>query len=442
MIFNSLAFIIFWIIFTLFFIRSWKENSKYLLIIIFSLFFYGFWKWEFIFLIILSGVIDFFAGLMIRKGEKKKVWLFASILTNIGILFSFKYLPYYTNLEGTLFATLPIGISFYTFQSMSYTIDVYRGHLKATNNFLKFFAYLSMFPQLVAGPIVRARDLLDQLQFCRLQRGEELYFGLKLISFGFFKKMVIADGVASFVNIAFSNNPTFPDSSLYWWCASLCFALQIYCDFSGYSDIARGLARIYGINFPLNFNHPYLATSFKDFWSRWHISLSSWFKDYIYIPLGGNRSGHLRSHFNMWLTMLISGLWHGANYTFLIWGGIHALFLSGERLLTPLKIKTPKLIKLSIVFSLILVSWVFFRAESLTQAIDIVIRMFSFSGLDHGLDNWLLFIIALFFLRELSVFFKLKFQTLNKLEPVWVGALAALAFFLRGDGNIFIYFQF
>ena len=214
---------------------------------------------------------------------------------------------------------------------MSYTIDVYRGRMKPVTNLFHFFAFLSMFPQLVAGPIVRARDLIPQLEKNRDTTEAERWDGLKLIVGGYFKKVVIADNLAPFVNTAFAAVPS-PDSSLYWWLVIAAFAFQIFFDFAGYSDIARGLAKWMGYDFLVNFDHPYTSTSLREFWARWHISLSTWFRDYVYIPLGGSKKGESWGHVSMWMTMVISGLWHGAAFHFLVWGAVHALFLSIERI--------------------------------------------------------------------------------------------------------------
>lgn len=215
---------------------------------------------------------------------------------------------------------LPVGISFFTFQSMSYTIDVYRRRLKPTSNFLHFMAYLALFPQLVAGPIVRACDLLPALELWHPPSAAVRWANLRLIAIGFFKKMVIADNLAPLVDQAFES-PVLQGAWAYWWVVSIMFAAQIYCDFSGYTDIARGLGGLMGYEFPENFNHPYAAIGFRDFWSRWHISLSTWFRDYVYVPLGGSRHGAVRGYVNMWITMLLSGIWHGAGWTFIVWGG-------------------------------------------------------------------------------------------------------------------------
>lgn len=458
MVFNSLAFIVFILFFIIFFYRERSENVKYLIISTFSLLFYAYWKWEYTFLIILSGLIDFVCGAQIYKSKHKKKWLYVSLITNLGILFSFKYFNFFIvflrdigmnvslSSSSGYWSVLPIGISFYTFQSMSYTIDIYRGHLRPTNNFLKFFSYLSMFPQLVAGPIVRARDVLDQLKYSKLQKGDELYYSLKLIVYGMFKKTVIADGVAKYVNVAFAR-PEYPESSLYWWSAAICFGIQIYCDFSGYSDIARGLARMFGIHFPLNFNHPYTAISFKDFWSRWHISLSTWFRDYVYIPLGGSRGGRIKSDFNMWMTMFISGLWHGANYTFLVWGAIHSFCLSLERvIIKDFGVKVPTILHRIFVLAMVSIAWVYFRAENVQQANNIVLSMLSFSGLNISMGNTLFLIVLILIGREVYVAKELQRgrfrEKLNRYEPVWVGLMAAITIYFRGEGDTFIYFQF
>ena len=345
MLFNSLAFLVFAAIF----FAVWPRIRHLLVtrstfIVAASFVFYGWWDWRFLFLIIASGLVDFCCALGIEKFPKaRKAFLFLSLFCNIGSLAVFKYLDFFIeNLNSTsqwissplnipaAELILPVGISFYTFQSMSYTIDVYKGEMKPTRNLSHFFAYLSMFPQLVAGPIVRARELIPALESHQPVKQGDLWLGLRWIVHGYFKKMVIADSFAPVVASAFESGSVAPSCS-YWWCIVVMFAFQIYCDFSGYSDIARGLGKWMGFDFPENFNHPYIARGFRDFWSRWHISLSTWFRDYVYVPLGGSRVSQPKAHFNMWVTMLISGFWHGAAWTFLIWGALHALYLSVER---------------------------------------------------------------------------------------------------------------
>jgi D-alanyl-lipoteichoic acid acyltransferase DltB (MBOAT superfamily) len=440
-----------------------------------SFIFYGWWDWRFLFLIIGSGLIDYLAGWFINKKPKLKLLLLIlSLLGNLGSLAAFKYSGFFAENIGLLLQKfgievnlkdaipdfmliLPVGISFYTFQSMSYTIDIYRGRLKPTANILQFFSYLAMFPQLVAGPIVRAADLLPQLKKPRQVTSLENWNGLKLILIGFFKKVVLADNIAPFVNYAFSDVNT-STSTLYWWVAVIGFAFQIYFDFSGYSDIARGLAKWMGFHFRMNFNHPYISTSIREFWTRWHISLSTWFRDYVYIPLGGSKKGKLRGHLNMWITMTVSGFWHGAAWTYIIWGAMHAFYLSIERIFKiPKRLGSftgGKVIALFLLLFQVMIAWVFFRAGSFQQATNIIGYMLS---INHTLDfnpNDLSFVNAVFFivigiLIESWFFFNLKKYLLNLnfnykkiLEPAMFISLVLIIIFLRGKGEEFIYFQF
>ena len=388
MAFNSLEFLVFCIgFFSVWpFIRR-TQTTSWIFLTAASFFFYGWWDWRFLFLIISSGTIDYFAGIGIEQYPRyKKAILWLSICGNIGTLSIFKYSGFFArNLDLMLswvgisvhtadqlpyFITIiPIGISFYTFQSMSYTIDIYRGNLSPTRNFFHFFAYLSMFPQLVAGPIVRASDMLVQLKTIRPISETDRWEGLKLIVYGLFKKMVIADNLAQQVNFVFEN-PTQSNSCGLWWLTTILFSVQIYCDFSGYTDIARGLGRWMGFHIKKNFNHPYSATSLRDFWQRWHISLSTWFRDYVYFPLGGNRKGSFNRTINIFITMLLSGLWHGASWTFLVWGFVHAIFYTFERMINWQQIvnRVPiagKVTVYVIVQIQVLVGWVFFSIKKL-----------------------------------------------------------------------------
>jgi D-alanyl-lipoteichoic acid acyltransferase DltB (MBOAT superfamily) len=350
MSFHSLAFLIFAAVFFALWPLLKKGNiRRWSFIIVASFVFYGWWDWRFLFLLVGTGFIDFAAALAMEKWPKnKRLFLILSLGSNISALGFFKYsgfiaenidhlllhigLVTHLRLELPDYALmLPVGISFYTFQAMSYTVSVYWRQMPATRNILHFFAFLSMFPQLVAGPISRATNLLPQLLVDRRITEEDRWAGTTLVIRGFFKKLVIADHLAPIVTAAFSS-PVLPESPFYWWGVAAAFAFQIYFDFSGYSDIARGLARWMGYDLMVNFNQPYTATSLKEFWTRWHISLSSWFRDYVYIPLGGSRLGQWRSHLNMWVTMLISGLWHGAAWHFVMWSACHAFFLSIERI--------------------------------------------------------------------------------------------------------------
>lgn len=467
MLFNSLVFVVFALLFFLVAkLLGNKVKERLIWLTLASFFFYGWWDWRFIFLIIFSGLVDFFAAKsMVNSPKRKKIFFILSIIGNLVSLSVFKYSGFIAQNIDTLFALndgftfannipdffliTPVGISFYTFQSMSYTFDVYRGKLKPTKSIIHFFAYLSMFPQLVAGPIVRAKTLLPQLLKVPKISKEERWAGFQLIVRGYFKKMVIADNLAPLVVSAFSA-PELNQSSVYWWGISIAFALQIYCDFAGYSDIARGLAKWMGYNFPDNFNHPYISTSLREFWTRWHISLSSWFKDYLYIPLGGGKTKKLRSHFNLWVTMIVSGLWHGAAWTFIMWGVIHAFFLSIERITKwPEKLSNNKLTKLIVWFLVtiqVLVAWIFFRAETIGQAFKITKIMFAFRGplsFNWGLNGTVFILIIL--LRELSVATKTD-RYLKRISPIYemlfYAFLIAVIIYFRGEGSEFIYFQF
>ncbi len=303
MLFNSIEFFIFLGVF----FAAWpfmrrRDNRRWAYLIVVSFFFYGWWDWRFLFLLTGTGLNDYLAGLaMVKWPRCKRLFLGASITGNLGSLMIFKYLDFsITNVNWLMKAfgidhplplahlILPVGISFYTFQSLSYTIDVYKGRLVPTRNILHFFAFLSLFPQLLAGPIVRATDLLPQLRTWKDPTATQRWDGLRLVFYGYFKKAVLADNLAPIVNAAFSST-AFVNSGAYWWVVIVCFAFQIYCDFSGYSDIARGLAKWMGYEFIVNFEHPYISSSIREFWTRWHISLSTWYRDYVYIGLGGSR---------------------------------------------------------------------------------------------------------------------------------------------------------
>jgi len=471
--FNSLVFILFAILFFLGwpFLRR-RNNTRWIYLVCASFVFYGWWDWRFLFLIMGSGFIDFFAGLAMEKfPAKKRAWLILSIIGNVGSLGLFKYLDFgiananwLFNLLGLDFQIpiahliLPVGISFYTFQSMSYTIDIYRGELKPTHNVFHFFAYLSLFPQLVAGPIVRARDLLPQLEQAGPITEQQRWEAMNLIAFGFFKKVVVADTLAMTINSAFAAE-TLEQSAAFWWLIMIMFAFQIYCDFSGYSDIARGLGKSMGYEFPVNFRNPYIASSFRGFWQRWHISLSTWFRDYVYFGLGGSEKGYMRSHINMWITMLISGLWHGASWTFIGWAVLHSLYLSLERLTEwprrILKLPGGRHLATLCIFLLTTVAWVFFRAQSFGQAFSVLTIMFNFSIfnsavidkiVDNNAINVLLLIIGsqLFFYLEMDkadwATSKSRFKT--AFDSAFIAVIILICVFMRAPSNTFIYFQF
>jgi D-alanyl-lipoteichoic acid acyltransferase DltB (MBOAT superfamily) len=478
MLFNSPIFLLF----AALFFAGWpiakrQNNIRYAYIVLFSFVFYGWWDWRFLFLIVGSGLIDYFAGLgMAAVPTRRKLWLVLSLIGNIGSLMVFKYSGFFADNLTWLFSQfglhlalresiphfvliLPVGISFYTFQSMSYSIDVYKGELRPTRDVIHFFAFLSFFPQLVAGPIVRAADFLPQLEVEPHTDESSRWEGTKLIVHGFAKKVFIADNLAYYVTEAF-NNPIHSPSMSYWWLIMTAFAFQIYCDFSGYSDIARGLAKWSGYDFLVNFRHPYVATSLREFWARWHISLSTWFRDYVYIPLGGSKGSRFRSELNMWTTMLISGFWHGAAWNFLIWGAMHAAGTSLERLSRwPQRLMAlpgGRFVASAVLLLEVWIAWVFFRASSLDQALRIIGTMFSWHGgpqtlvaqlggvkiLNIGL------IITITAAREFWFFMhwdERRFLPPRLARPAEMAGLAAItvvSVFYRGPGSQFIYFQF
>lgn len=363
------------------------------------------WDPRLIVLIVVTTVVHYFAALLIERLNNEEAYfrlrrliLIGSVTFSIGILFIYKYFNFFSVSVGEIFKAvaipfdpvilniaLPLGISFYTFQTLSYTIDVYRGNICSEKHFGYFALYISYFPRIVMGPIERAGNLLPQFKKKLLFDYDNITYGLKLMAIGFFKKLVVADTLAKGVNIVYNNVNDY--SGFVLVAATIMFTFQIYCDFSGYSDIAIGCAKTMGINLTQNFRSPYLSASFKEFWSRWHITLSTWFRDYVYIPLGGNRVSEVRSYFNLIVTFLLSGLWHGAAWTFVIWGGLHGVFQVIEKIIrnripeneNP-NSNTWSIIKhfLAIATTFLLVSfaWLFFRANSIADAIYVIQNMF------------------------------------------------------------------
>ena len=341
MLFNSLHFLIFFPI-ILFLYFTIPHKYRWTILLAGSYYFYMSWKAEYIILIMISTLIDYVAGIQIDKAvsrTRKKIFLGLSLFTNLGLLFAFKYFNFFSDSTRiflqqfaiqlnplTLKVLLPVGISFYTFQTLSYTIDIFRGRIKPEKHLGIFAVYVSFFPQLVAGPIERAKNLLPQFYVKHKFKYDRAVSGARLMLWGFFKKMVIADTVAITVNMVFNNPSAY--SGTYLILATIFFAIQIYCDFSGYSDIAIGAARMMGFDLMQNFRMPYLSKSIREFWKRWHISLSTWFRDYLYYPLIGKKITIFKLYFCIFLVFLISGLWHGANWTFLIWGGLHGFYLT------------------------------------------------------------------------------------------------------------------
>ena len=399
-IFFPLVFFLYWIFFT----KNILHRNIFLISV--SYFFYGWWDWRFLSLIIISSIIDFIVGKKIHTQEnatKRKRWLFISLAVNIGFLGFFKYFNFFidsfieafsvfgTDLDGYhLNIILPVGISFYTFQTLSYTLDIYYKKLKPTNNVFAFLAFVSFFPQLVAGPIERAKNLLPQFLKINTISYDLLRSGLLLMVWGFFKKIVIADRLAIFVDNAYLNIDSLDGITSI--VTTIFFTFQLYLDFSAYSDIAIGSARILGFNLSTNFRRPFLSSSFSDFWKRWHISLSSWFKDYVYIPLGGNRVTKTKFIRNILIVFILSGLWHGASWNFVIWGALNGLFILVFDKLLSNKNNTlfKKLFTSCFIFSLWALSLIFFRAQTFSDAINMFYNLFKANNdvlFNYGLNS-------------------------------------------------------
>jgi len=475
MVFNSLEFAVFFVIvFSLYLLCAHKYQNRLLLVA--NYVFYGAWDWRFLSLILISTIIDYFCGLKIHSSgslKRRKVFLFISVFANLSILFFFKYFNFFTDNLVSLFAQfgfdlninvmnilLPVGISFYTFQTMSYSFDIYRERLKPCKNFLDFALFVSFFPQLVAGPIERAENLLPQILNKRKVIWQNILEGAHLIVWGLFQKIFIADNLARLVD------PVFADHTQYSGTVILltvyAFTFQIFCDFAGYSNIARGLGKCMGFDLMVNFNLPYLATNPRDFWSRWHISLSTWLRDYLYIPLGGNRKGPVRTYINLTIVMLLGGLWHGAAWTFILWGLFHGILLVVYRLLEPVaKIIAPAkksfadrvyfLLKVVIFFHLVCIGWLIFRSQSVSQFVEMM-RMIvtdfnpgQESGV-IGIARTMVFLLTGLLLVQLVQYLRKDllaiYRTGTVLNSMIHSAMFYLMVFNSEPNHSFLYFQF
>lgn len=484
MLFNSTQFAIFLpVVFSLF----WLIPNKYrwLLLLCASYYFYMCWNVQYVVLILFVTVVSFLSALFIEWAASerlRKYALFFSFCACLGTLFVFKYFNFFytsaarladctgMNLKPiSLGLLLPVGISFYTFQSLSYVVDVYRGEAAAEHHFGIYATFVSFFPQLVAGPIERTNNLLPQLKIPSRFHYSQASYGLKLMAWGYFKKLVIADNISVYVDTVFDEISSFHGFALIL--AAFFFTVQIYCDFSAYSDIARGTAKLLGIELMENFRTPYFSANLHEFWNRWHISLSTWFRDYIYIPLGGNRVGKLKHSFNLLITFLISGLWHGANWTFVIWGGIHGLAQIVENRRSFIKkkkeIRCPWILGVLFVFLFSMFTWVFFRAKTIDDALYFFRHMFDgishphiyisrgFSAREHvgiGADKTeFLKVMSLLFLLAVYDFASLKNDVIDWLsqQPVfirwsiYITLTWLIILFAPRTGNAeFVYFQF
>ncbi len=473
MLFDTPVFFLFLILVVAgYWLLKWRKQNVFLLIA--SYFFYGWWDWRFLSLILISTVVDFYCARNIALSDKplqRKSLLILSVALNLGFLAFFKYFDFFVDSFSTSMSALglpvnvpllrillPPGISFYTFQALAYIVDVYYRRLEAAESLLDYALFISFFPHLIAGPIQRPSHLLPQVHSPRTFDAQKFNEGILLILTGLFRKCVIADNCALLANAAFNGKmgePTLPIVLL----GTYAFAWQIYGDFSGYSDIARGAAQLMGFHFMVNFRQPYLAFSLQDFWRRWHISLSTWLRDYLYIRLGGSRDGELRTYRNLMITMLLGGLWHGANWTFVIWGAIHGAGQSLERLLRTRTgsrqepVAHPRLVYLWLkrifIFHLVCVAWVFFRAQSLHDAIHFLggLRVPEWRPEFFTAYKFLAVFSLPLFLMDLILESRDEEFLFQKwrLPSQWAYAAAMVlivALFSANEANAFIYFQF
>ena len=487
MLFNSIDFVIFLpIVFLLYWFATHHNlRLQNALIVVSSFLFYGWWDWRFLSLLVFSASVDYFVGLGLARQEietKRKQLLWISITVNLGLLGFFKYYNFFSESfaeafsffgykiqTGSLNIVLPVGISFYTFQALSYSIDVYRRKLEPTRDVVAYFAFISFFPQLVAGPIERATNLLPQFYTQRTFDYPKAVDGMRQILWGLFKKIVIADSCAEYANLIFNNSTNYTGSTLAL--GALLFTFQIYGDFSGYSDIAIGTSRLFGFDLMRNFAFPYFSRDIAEFWRRWHISLSTWFRDYLYIPLGGSQGGTWMKIRNTIIIFIISGFWHGANWTFIAWGALNAIYF------IPLLLKNANRVNLDVVaqgknipsfkelmsilitFSLTVFAWIFFRAESISHAFQFIRDMtLGLVHLSSYIDTLKLIYYRIGLTIPLLLFFFIVMEWLGRDHPYAIEALSgrlkrparyatyyALIFSLfwfSGKGQEFIYFQF
>lgn len=476
MLFNSVQFAIFFVIvYTLYLVLNHKGQNRMLLVA--SCVFYGAWDWRFLFLIFISIGVDFYCAKYIYQlsDNKARRWfLILNIIVNIGILGFFKYFNFFQENLSTLLrlfgfsvnphllhVILPIGISFYTFQALSYSFDVYNRRLVPTKNFLDFALFVIYFPQLVAGPIERASHLLPQILKPREVTLDKFYEGSYLIFWGLFEKIFVADNLAKIVDPLFASQP--PYNGVNVLLLAYAFAFQIYCDFDGYSNIARGLGKCMGFDIMVNFNLPYFATNPREFWKRWHISLSTWLRDYLYIPLGGNREGLVNTYRNLAITMLLGGIWHGAAWTFVFWGAYQGILLIIHRRMQPWLERIPPfrnlvlekiwfMVRVIFFFHLVCIGWIIFRANSMTQVYDMLYGLFfnfrfTFNiGIRANFQNLIAFVYV-FGAVQVVMFMKKDLMVIYRSRVALKVCFYILCFYMMvlggsSGGKEFIYFQF
>jgi D-alanyl-lipoteichoic acid acyltransferase DltB (MBOAT superfamily) len=471
MLFNSLHFLLFFpVVCLLYWVLPQKFRNGLLLLA--GYYFYISYKPIFAVLLLFSTVTTWLSGIYIAKSttvRTKKIILITTLIANLLILFVFKYFGFLSTSINqlfdvchirmqlpTLYFLLPIGISFYTFQVIGYLVDVFRGIIKPERNFWTYALFVSFFPQLVAGPIERAKNLLPQFHHKHIFDGNQFFDGTKMMVWGYFMKLCIADRVAPYVDAVFNSYTMHNGYSLLL--GTFFFSFQVFCDFAGYSLIAMGVAKCMGFNLMQNFNRPYLSPNIKTFWHRWHISLSTWLKDYLYIPLGGSRCGFFRHIFNLFITFVISGLWHGANWTFLAWGAIHGIWMVADmlknRFLSNINIRYPlqQVVHIGLTFIVVMFAWVFFRAHSIFGAFIILKKIFTEHGMlyrGEGIPEILLalFCICILMFKEIKDEMGLNIHFIhNKHHAISVISLALMISFIlltaQFSGEAFIYFQF
>jgi D-alanyl-lipoteichoic acid acyltransferase DltB (MBOAT superfamily) len=472
MLFNSIAFMIF---LPLTFSFYWMTHPKYrwIPLLIASYYFYMSWNIKYVFLILFTTGISYTAAILMEKTNSRKEKRYigiAGIILSFTVLFFFKYFNFLSESiinclrlfsiparSITFKIMLPVGISFYTFQTASYIIDVYKGTIPAEKHFGKYAVFVSFFPQLVAGPIERTKNLLPEIKKHHIFSYENAVQGMKFITWGFFKKLVIADNIASYINAVYNDVTNYSGFVLVF--ATVLFAFQIYCDFSGYSDIAIGTAKLFDISLMTNFRSPYFSASYREFWSRWHISLSTWFRDYVYIPLGGNRVSSIRRKKNLLVTFLASGLWHGANWTFVLWGGLHGIYQIIENAMRRREIGQHKPLKVFITFCFVCFAWIFFRSNTVSDSFYIISHLFkgmtnplqyvsnilSVPGkinLIKGIGGIVILLVFDYFSLKYDVWEKIKKCNVFMRNAIYFG-LIFMILILRPSGTYeFIYFQF
>jgi alginate O-acetyltransferase complex protein AlgI len=478
MLFNSLGFALFLpIVFILhWFVTNKSLKGQNLLLLLASYYFYSCWNWRFLFLLIFSTALDYFTGLkMAEAGDsaRKKFWFWLSVNINLGFLGVFKYYNFFATSFAesiahlgfkinpwTLKVILPVGISFYTFHGLSYVIDIYKGRIKPEKNFIDYSLFVSFFPLLVAGPIERATHLLPQIKHKRAFDYHQAIDGLRQILWGLFKKVVIADQCAQYANLVFNNPQNYSGTDHV--AGAVFFAFQIYCDFSGYSDIALGTARLFGVDLLRNFAYPYFSRDIAEFWRRWHISLSTWFRDYLYIPLGGSKGNTLLKVRNVFIIFLVSGFWHGANWTFIIWGALNAIYImpsillntnrnnleivAGGRMLPSLK----ELSSMLLTFTLTVLAWIFFRADSISHAFQYISGIFTSPLLPVSARYSKRFLLLLIIFIIIEWLGREEKYAIAKLGLAWPKParwtvyylLVFIILYTAGPKQQFIYFQF